>query len=377
MAFEIENGVLKKYTEEQGITEVVIPDSVTSIGNRAFYGCSSLTEINIPDSVTSIEDSAFYECRSLKSITIPDSVTSIGYMAFEDCFSLESVVIPDSVTSIGDRAFYDCLSLESITIGNSVTSIGYRAFYGCLSLESITIGNSVTSIGKRAFYGCKSLSSVTIPDSVTSIGEDAFFGCSSLESIKVSEDNKNYASIDGVLYNKDITELVRCPQAKKEITIPDSVTSIVDIVDRAFYKCSSLESIICKNIKLDYKKISSANVDIEDVLNMIAKEDFAVKMAHSVKYDVLCAMYCADYSSEAFDAYFKKNFTKIFKFAIDNGNTELVKKVSENKKLLTKRNINNLIEYAREKNQLEISSALLSYKNENIGFDDPLKDFRL
>ncbi len=188
------------------LTSVTIPDSVTNIGEWAFSGCSSLTSVTIPDSVTSIGDSAFYNCSSLTSVTIPDGVTSIGYGAFSGCSSLTSVTIPDSVTSIGESAFFDCSSLTSVTIPDSVTSIGSYAFCDCSSLTSVTIGNSVTSIEGSAFSGCSSLTSVTIPDSVTSIEGGAFSGCSSLTSV----------------------------------TIPDSVTGIGDW---AFRLCSKLNDI--------------------------------------------------------------------------------------------------------------------------------------
>ena len=153
-----------------GLTTATIPEnvtyngttnSVTSIGERAFYDCSSLTSITIPNSVTSIGSSAFTNCSSLTSITIPNSVTSIGDDAFWGCTSLTSVTIPNSVTSIGDEAFYDCDALTSITIPNSVTSIGYKAFRYCESLTSVTIGNNVTSIGYRAFYSCNKIQEVT------------------------------------------------------------------------------------------------------------------------------------------------------------------------------------------------------------------------
>ena len=224
-----------------GLSSVTIPDSVTSIGSSAFSGCSSLSSVTIPDSVTSIGSSAFSGCSSLNSVTIPDSVTSIGDSAFKDCSSLNSVTIPDSVTSIGSSAFSGCSSLNSVTIPNSVTSIGSSAFSGCSSLSSVTIPNSVTSIGDSAFENCSSLSSVTIPDSVTSIKGNPFSGCSGLTDITVSEQNKNYSSEDGVLFNKDKTELVSYPSRKnKSYNIPTSVTSIGD---SAFKKCSSLSSV--------------------------------------------------------------------------------------------------------------------------------------
>ena len=132
-----------------------IPDSVISIGDRAFSGCRSLSCIVIPNSVTSIEDRAFSGCRSLSSIVIPDSVTNIEEGAFYYCSSLSSIVIPSSVTSIGDTTFANCHSLSSIVIPDSVTSIGKCAFFRCRSLSEIVIPSSVTSIGDRAFYKCK------------------------------------------------------------------------------------------------------------------------------------------------------------------------------------------------------------------------------
>ena len=169
----------------KNIESYVIPSSVTSIGDWAFYGCDSLSEVVIPSSVTSIGDRAFAGCGSLSEVVIPSSVTSIGDRAFKDCGSLSSIVIPSSVTSIGDWAFYDCRSLSEVVIPSSVTSIGDWAFYDCRSLSDIVIPSSVTSIGDWAFCGCSSLSDIVIPSSVTRIGNSVFRGCSSLSDIVI------------------------------------------------------------------------------------------------------------------------------------------------------------------------------------------------
>ncbi len=240
------------YLNDVKLTELVIPDSVTSIGDYAFYNCSSLTSVTIPDSVTSIGEYAFNGCRNLTSVTIGNGVTSIGDGAFSGCSSLTSVTIGNGVTSIGGGAFGWCSSLMSVTIPDSVTSIGSWAFSECSSLTSVTIGNSVTSIGDFAFLKCSSLTNVTIPDSVTSIGGDAFNGCSSLTSVTIPDSVTSIgsgafhgcSSLTSVMIGNSVTSIggsafYNCSRLTS-VTIPDSVTSIGS---GAFHGCSSLTSV--------------------------------------------------------------------------------------------------------------------------------------
>lgn len=251
------------------LTSIAIPNSVTSIGESAFYECKSLTSITLPNTITSIGKSIFSDCENLKSITIPESVTSIGEYAFSGCASLTSIKIPDSVTSISDWAFTTCTGLTSVTIGNGVTSIGgaafngctgltsvtipnsvkiigMNAFAGCVSVKSVTIGNNVASIESGAFTSCKSLTNVTIPDSVTSVASAAFIDCTSLTNITVGSKNKNYSSENGILFNKDKTELCVYPagNSRKEYKISNNVTSIAD---HAFSYCSNLTNVSIPN----------------------------------------------------------------------------------------------------------------------------------
>ena len=189
------NATITDYTGSA--TELIIPSTlggytVTSIGNSAFYNCTSLTSVEIPNTVTSIGDAAFQTCYNLASVTIPDTVTYIGGSAFWRC-GLTSIDIPNGVTSIGSQTFYGCQSLTSVTIPDSVTSIGDSAFYYCTNLTSIVLPSGITSIGNSTFQNCTNLLNITIPNGVTRIGINAFYLCSSQTSITIPESVTSFA----------------------------------------------------------------------------------------------------------------------------------------------------------------------------------------
>ncbi|MBQ6339520.1 MAG: leucine-rich repeat domain-containing protein [Kiritimatiellae bacterium] len=226
--FTIEDGVLTAI-KLNGVSDVVIPDDVTVIGESVFYRCTELTSIVIPNSVTRIADYAFYYCSGLTNVTIPASVTDIGYLTFSDCSNLTSVAFLDGITSIGNYMFQACHGLTSITIPNSVTNIEAGAFGSCSGLTNVTIGTGVTSIGVCTFVGCRSLTSVTIPDSVTSLGGSAFAGCHGLTSIVLP----NSVTSIGSYAFQDCIGLT-------SMVIPNSVTNIGSA---AFNSCSNLTSM--------------------------------------------------------------------------------------------------------------------------------------
>ncbi len=216
--------------------------------------------------VTKIGDSAFANLwDSLTSVVIPDSVTSIGDFAFASCVSLTSVIIPCSVKSIGIWAFCNCYALTTVTMLDGVTSIGESVFFDCRNLTTVVLPKSLMIISDQAFANCNSLTSIEIPNSVTSIGVRVFSGCTALTSITVLNDNENYKDIDGNLYTKDERLIVSYAIGKTEktFTVPNTVTSIgvgsfpacinltkvnmpvglTSIGSGAFASCSSLTSV--------------------------------------------------------------------------------------------------------------------------------------
>ena len=245
------------------LSSITIGENVKTIPAYAFKGCSGLTSITIPNGVTSIGDAAFYKCSSLTSVIWnAENCTNAGSYdnpIFYNCSKLSSITIGENVKTIPDYAFKGRSGLTSVTIPNGVTSIGWDAFYGCSRLTSVTIGNSVTSIGDYAFSGCSSLTSIIIPDSVTSIGGGAFSGCDLLAYNEY--DNAYYLGSDinkyVVLVKTVSSSITSCnindnckiicnnsfDSCNKftSITIPNRVTSIGDY---AFKGCNSLTSVI-------------------------------------------------------------------------------------------------------------------------------------
>ena len=165
------------------IHSVTIPQSVTSIGDRAFDGCSALTTLSLGEDIQTIGNYAFENCTSLTGVTIPQSVTSIGYYAFEGCTNLNPLTIKGPITSMGNYAFAGSTYLTSLTLYDDIQTIGNFAFVGSTSLETVTLPKNLTSIGEYAFARCSELKSITIPEKVKTINHQTFADCSELESI--------------------------------------------------------------------------------------------------------------------------------------------------------------------------------------------------
>jgi hypothetical protein len=256
----------------RSLKEIIIPSSVTSIGNFAFTECTGITSIIFPSMVNEIGWNAFENCTGLKSIDIPSSIRHIQSNTFKNCIGITSINIPSTVTYIWNDAFTNCGGYFTVDAANpsyssaegvlfdknqtrlirypflkagpyatplSVTTIDNYAFSFCVGLTSIEISQSVKEIKDQAFIYCRNIATITIPSSVTVIGENAFNACSGY--IIVDPNNPSYSSADGVLFNKNRTQLLFCPVSKRgNYSIPSSVISIVN---NAFNGCDSLTSV--------------------------------------------------------------------------------------------------------------------------------------
>ena len=194
------------------IHSVTIPQSVTSIGDRAFDGCSALTTLSLGEKIKTIGNCAFENCTSLTGVTIPQSVTSIGYYAFEGCTNLNPLTIKGPITSMGNYAFAGSTYLTSLTLCDDIQTIGNFAFVGSTSLKTVTLPKNLTSIGEYAFADCSELESITIPEKVETIEPDTFNGCSNLESIMLPAGLTSFqdkltdcpaGNTDGAIYYKN------------------------------------------------------------------------------------------------------------------------------------------------------------------------------
>lgn len=278
-------GSVPWYSLRNSISNVIIKNGVTSIGDFAFEGCGNISLINMPNGITSIGNSAFDLCVKLTNITMPNTLSSIGNSTFYGCSNITNINIPNSVINIGDGAFVWCNNLSSISFPAGITSIGNSLFDWCTSLTSIevdpnnpsysslngnlynkdrtkliqyaigkedgsfTVPNGVTSIENSAFVNCYNLTNINIPNSVIKIGNSAFNWCNGLTSIEVAPNNSIYSSLNGDLYDKDKTILIKYAIGKEDssFTVPNSV---IRIGDNAFEDCFDMTAIsISNNVK--------------------------------------------------------------------------------------------------------------------------------
>ena len=244
--FIIRGTLLCKYVGSGG--SVVIPEGITQIDRCAFQR-SAVTQVTIPDTVTSIGELAFGQCAALTSISIPDSVTAMDMGILKDCTGLTSLKLPGQLTKIPSYAFCHCQSLTEIEIPDSVTEIGAYAFDGCENLATVSIPQGITSIQPATFQGCRSLTSLRIPDGITGIGDLAFSGCAALTDLQIPAHIRSFGSFafaccPGLAGEEGFTilngVLIRYEGDAEELTVPQGVTTIDS---SAFANCKNLKSL--------------------------------------------------------------------------------------------------------------------------------------
>lgn len=227
------------------ITEIIIPNSVTQIGESAF-AFSSIESITLPTNLCVISEMMFQCCSQLRNIVIPQGVTKIERDAFMNCFMLENIVLCVGLIDIGSGSFANCSNLQTIGIPSSVKSIGNDAFRGCKKITNLIVPKSVKKIEERAFDQCDNLVSITIPDCQFSNEGDIWGSCPKLENIIIEPDSKFFAIKDGALYNKNLSKLIKLPAGlmRENFIVADGVT---EIAPGAFKCCTTLKSVVLPN----------------------------------------------------------------------------------------------------------------------------------
>lgn len=269
------------------LSELYLPNTVTEIEERAFYGCSalkyapdmgavekigayafascsSLESVDIPSGIYVIEEAVFYKCSSLTEVNLPSSVKQIGEYAFRECSKLAKVKLSDNIITISEGAFNKCPALTEINIPSSLETLGDNAFNGCTALEEIALNNGIQTLGAQLFYGCTSLRTIKIPASVSKFGKDMFVGCTSLNELQIDESNPTYASVDGVLYSKDLKTLILYMPGR-EGSIFEIPEHVVRIEAYAFYGNEGIKSIVIGNSVREIGEYAFTNALITDV----------------------------------------------------------------------------------------------------------------
>jgi uncharacterized protein YjdB len=201
---------------DQSFTKVVIQSGVTSIGNEAFFKCSSLSEVSLPDGLIKIGSDAFNGCTSLRAIRIPSSVTELGDDAFLECKVLTDVELPSNLKRIKANTFQNCEALVRITIPDSINTLDKYCFANCYKLEDVQLPARLTTIGEGAFTYCRALKSVFIPEKTVTIADEVFDGCRALQSVDMATSSVEVIK-EGTFKNCVGLQSLTLPSSLKEI----------------------------------------------------------------------------------------------------------------------------------------------------------------
>ncbi len=258
-------------------TTVTMPNSVTTIGEKAFYMCRNMESITLSDNLTTIGDYAFYYCDHLKSLKIPDGVTEISEYMLYACLGLETLTLPKNLYEICDYGLYACESLKTLSIPDSVVGIANYAMYDCLGLTELTLPKSLRALGAYSLYKCTGLKTIKIPADVTSVGDGSFLDCTGIEKFTVDAANTTYCTKDGILYSKDMTEFVCFPRGRKEtsFSVPVGVTKISgEALSRTKIKTLKLPSTLREIGDYAFAELPIVSIELPDKLTTIGGDVF-------------------------------------------------------------------------------------------------------
>ena len=258
-------------------TSVTLPSTLTTIGDKAFYMCRNLEKITLPAGVTAIGDYAFYYCDHLKSLKIPDGVTEISEYMLYACLGLEELTLPKDLYEICDYGLYACESLKTIDIPDSVIGIANYAMYDCIGLTELKLPSSLRALGAYSLYKCSNLKTVKIPSDVTSVGDGSFLDCTAIEKFTVAADNETYCAKDGILYSKDMTELVCFPRGRTDtsFSVPVGVTKIGgEALSRTKIKTLKLPSTLREIGDYAFAEMPIESIDLPAKLTTIGGDVF-------------------------------------------------------------------------------------------------------
>lgn len=342
--FKIFNGTLIEYKSEKNETEIVIPDNITIISQRAFSDCKTIKSVRLSKNITRIEASAFSGCSSLEYILLSDKLEFIGERAFYACTKLKEIRFPDSLSSIGSHAFYGCKQLEKLHFPQQLIEIGDRAFMVCINLQEVYFSNNLNTIGMWAFANTPWLESKRKENPLVKI---------------------NRTLIDGYKFSGTLM----------------LTNDITDVSKAAFSGNKNIEKVILYSEKYEIRLNISSTDDIETIIKLVnTNENQQRIMLEQIDDELLktqISMYLAfgKYSIVG-EEYLKNNIISIAKNFIKNNDSMHFNDIL-NSKYITEDNISEIISYASDENQTEIKSMLLEYKNKVIGFKNVHDRFRL
>ena len=394
MALEIKRNTLVKYTPEDGEKIVTVPESVTKIAEHAFgnlffedaeleevilpeslklidnwaFNGSSIRRMTIPENVKKIEQGAFKDCRNLEYIQFPEKGCSLNWSTLSGCISLKEAVLPSDMKIIPQEFMRECEKIESVSIPDSVVGIGKSAFSGCKNLKNFKMPEKLEAVYDYAFSGCESLKKIVFSKNLNRIGVRSFYHCNQLETVELQ--SKKISSIGHACFYYTPLKEITLPQNTNQIwdyAFPDGTLLHFRLPEGNFnirFNISDWKDRQDEEYLLAFLCDDSVYTSSMDILKSREEIFQAIKKGN---YKFLLAVFMMQYhpESELYQAYVKRNIKKIMKLLIDTQDSGAVQNILDTG-YITKKNIDEFINYALENQKHEMQILLMNWKHENI-----------